>query len=207
MPQDLFPMSPGDAEEPGGSPLPPAAEETGPEDNRQEPSEQGLYVCLPAEQLTLSGFAQGGETDTMTPGPLLATVVHTVTGQDGAGLAGCSDDQLIGIISASQRMESNAEWTRLAAIAEFAARHPGASLEDEFAADELASELHLTPLQSSRSGIRQPGQASAWAVADGGRSWTGSRISCHPGRIGVTAPGGLGPAAAAGSRSSCSQSS
>jgi hypothetical protein len=150
MPQDLFPIPPGDAEEPGGSPLPPAAEGTGPGDDWPGPSEQGLYVCLPAEHLTLSGFAQGGETDTMAPGPLLATVVHTVTGQDGAGLAGCSDDQLMGIISASQRMESNAEWTRLAAIAEFAARHPGASLEDEFAADELASELHLTQLSAAQ---------------------------------------------------------
>ena len=144
------PISPGDAEEPGGSPLLPAAEGTGPTDDWQGPSEQGLYVCLPAEQLTLSGFAQGGETDTMAPGPLLATVVHAVAGQDGAGLAGCSDDQLMGIISASQRMESNAEWTRLAAIAEFTARHPGASLEDEFAADELAAELHLTPLSTAQ---------------------------------------------------------
>jgi hypothetical protein len=150
MPQDLFPISSGDAEEPGGSPLPPAAEGTGPGDDWQGPSEQGLYVCLPAEHLTLSGFAQGGEADTMAPGPLLATVVHTVTGQDGAGLAGCSDDQLMGIISASQRMESNAAWTRLAAIAEFAARHSGASLEDEFAADELADELHLTPLSAAQ---------------------------------------------------------
>jgi hypothetical protein len=32
----------------------------------------------------------------------------------------------------------------MAAVAEFAARHTGTSLEDEFAADELAAELHLT---------------------------------------------------------------
>jgi len=86
VPQDPFPSPKGDAEEPDGSGLPPAAEEPGPEDDREGPAEQGLYVCLPAEQLTLAGFAQGGETDTMAPGPLLATVVHTVTGQDGAGL-------------------------------------------------------------------------------------------------------------------------
>jgi Domain of unknown function (DUF222) len=149
MPQDPFPDRGPDAEEPGSSPLPPA-EGDGSDEDGEAPAEQGLYVCLPAEQLTLSGFAQGGQTDTMAPGPLLATVVHTVMGQDGAGLAGCSDDQLLGIISASQRMESNAEWTRLAAIAEFTARHPGASLEDEFAADELASELHLTPLSAAQ---------------------------------------------------------
>ena len=56
-----------------------------PEDARRESVQQGLYVCLPAEQLTLVGFAQGGEADTMAPGPLLAAVVHTVTGQDGSG--------------------------------------------------------------------------------------------------------------------------
>jgi hypothetical protein len=153
MPQDPFPDRGPDAEEPSSSPLPPAAEEDGPEgdwEDGEAPVEQGLYVCLPAGQLNLAGFAQGGEADTMTPGPLLATVVHTVTGQDGAGLAGCSDDQLMGIVSASQRMESNAAWTRMAAIAEFAARHPGASLEDEFAADELADELHMTPLSAAQ---------------------------------------------------------
>ena len=107
--------------------------------------EQGLYVCVPAEQLTLAGFAQGGEADTMSPGPLLATVVHTVTGQDGAGLAGCSDDQLMGIVSASRRMMARAEWTSMAAMAEYAARHPGTRPGDEFAPDELAYELHLTP--------------------------------------------------------------
>jgi hypothetical protein len=149
MPQDPFPILPGDAEEPSSSPLPPVAEGDGPDEDEEAAAQQGLYVCLPAEHLTLSGFAQGGETDTMAPGPLLATVVHTVTGRDGAGLAGCSDDQLMGIISASQRMASNAEWTRLAAIAEFTARHPGTSLEDEFAADELADELHLTPLSAA----------------------------------------------------------
>ena len=107
--------------------------------------EQGLFVCLPAEELTLAGFAQDGRADTMEPGPLLATVVHTVTGQDGAGLAGCSDDQLMGIISAARRMESRAAWTQMAAMKEFAARHAGSRPADEFAPEELAFELHLTP--------------------------------------------------------------
>ena len=69
MPQDPFPVPPGDAEEPDGSALP-AAEGTGPGDDR-EGMQQGLYVCLPPEQLTLAGFAQNGEADTMAPGPLL----------------------------------------------------------------------------------------------------------------------------------------
>src|SRR5580658_7703642 len=149
MPQDPFPLPPGDAEEPDGAALP-ATEGTGPGDD-PDGMGQGLYICAPAEQLTLAGFAQGGEADTMTPGPLLATVVHAVTGQDGTGqdgtgLAGCSDDQLAGILSAGKRMESWAAWIQMAAMREFAARYPGSRPEDEFAADELACELHLTPL-------------------------------------------------------------
>ncbi len=95
MPQHPFPDPGPDGEEPDRSPLPPAAGEDGPGLG------QGLYVCLPAGQVTLEGFAQGGQADTMAPGPLLAAVVDTVTGEDGAGLAGCSDDQLMGIISAA----------------------------------------------------------------------------------------------------------
>src|SRR5580700_1985145 len=93
----------------------------GPDDPDDDQSpEQGLYITLPAEHLTLSGFNQGGASDTMTPGPLLATVVHTVTGQDGSGLAGCSDDQLMGIISAAWRQQSRDAWTLMAAMAEYA---------------------------------------------------------------------------------------
>ncbi|MGH3202141.1 MAG: DUF222 domain-containing protein [Streptosporangiaceae bacterium] len=135
MPQDLFPDPGPDDAEPGGFPL--DADAPGPE--------QGLYVTLPAEHLTLTGFCQGGASDTMAPGALLATVVETVTGPDGAGLAGCSDDQLMGIISAARRLESRAAWTLMAAIGEFARRAgTAAGLDGEFAADELAYELHMS---------------------------------------------------------------
>jgi hypothetical protein len=110
-------------------------------------------VCLPPEQLTLAGFAQGGQADTMAPGPLLATVVHAVAGQDGAGLAGCSDDQLVGILSGARRMESYSAWLQMAAMREFAARRPSrrgpGGSPAEFAADELADELHLSALSAA----------------------------------------------------------
>ena len=144
MPQDLFSDPGPDGEEPGSSPVPPAAGETGPEDDWDGPAEQGLYVCLPAEEITLEGFAQGGQADTMTPGPLLAAIVDAVTGEDAKGLAGCSDDQLMGIISAARRQAARDEWTFMAAIAEYAARHDGSGPLDAFAADELAFALHLT---------------------------------------------------------------
>jgi len=148
MSRDPFPTLPGDAGEPDGWPLPVAGED-GPEDGWEGPAGQGLFVTLPAEQVSLPGFAQGGASDAMAPGPLLAAVVGAVTGEDGAGVAGLSDDQLMGIIAAARRLESRAAWTLLAAVAEFAARHRGASLEDQFAADELAAELHLTPLSAA----------------------------------------------------------
>jgi hypothetical protein len=148
LPEPLPDRGPDD--EPDGSSLP-GEEWDGPE--------QGLFVCLPAEELTLAGFAQDGRADTMEPGPLLATVVDAVTGDDAKGLADLSDDQLAGIISAAQRLESRVAWTRLAALAEFAARRPasrdkgiratgappvGPDGISVYAADEIARDLHLT---------------------------------------------------------------
>jgi Domain of unknown function (DUF222) len=148
MPQDLYPDPGPDGEEPARPPLPTAAEGDWPEDDGLG-LQQGLYLCLPAEQVTLAGFAQNGEADTMTPGSLLATIVDTVAGPDGAGLAGCSDDQLMGIISAARRNEARNAWIQLAAMGEYAARHAGSRPADEFAPDELAFELHLTPLSAA----------------------------------------------------------
>ncbi|MGD0246353.1 MAG: hypothetical protein ABSB59_39325 [Streptosporangiaceae bacterium] len=84
-------------EEPYGSGLP---------GNTDEGMPQGLYVTAPAEDLSLEGFAADGRADTMAPGPLLAMVLDTAAGPDGAGLAGLSDDQLIGFLSGARRMES-----------------------------------------------------------------------------------------------------
>jgi hypothetical protein len=143
--QDPFPDPEHDGEEPDRS-APPAAAGTGPEASHAgEGPVQGLFVCLPAEDLDVARFAQHGESDSMPPGPLLAEVVHALTGQDGGGLAALSDDQLMGIIAATRRLESRIAWTQLAAIGEFATRR-GSQQRDrtEFAADELACGLHLT---------------------------------------------------------------
>src|SRR5271170_1478169 len=140
MPQNPFPDPGPDDAEPDGRP-PVREDAPGPD--------QGLFITLPAEHLTLAGFNQGGASDTMAPGALLATVVDTVTGEDGSGLAGCSDDQLLGIISAARRMQSRSAWTEMAAVGEFA-RRAGTGVEGEFAADELAAELHMS--QQSAAG-------------------------------------------------------
>ncbi|MBV9203831.1 MAG: DUF222 domain-containing protein [Actinobacteria bacterium] len=146
MREDPFPGPGRDGDEPDGSqPLP--ADGTGlggsaigdgaPDEEGGAGPEQGLFVCLPAEELTLAGFCQDGR----APGPLLAAVVHAAVGADGAGLAGLSEDQLIGVISAARRIEARAAWTQLAAVAEFARRRPASHPAAAFAADELAAEF------------------------------------------------------------------
>jgi hypothetical protein len=121
-----------------------------PEHDLQGP-QQGLFVCLPAEELSLAGFAQNGQADTMAPGGLLATVLHTVIGEDGCGLPGLSDDQLIGVLSGAKRMESYTAWVQLAALRELARRRPAVEPGDtgragfsDFAGDELMAQFHLT---------------------------------------------------------------
>jgi Domain of unknown function (DUF222) len=144
--QDPFPDPEYDGEEPDRF-VPPAAAGTGPDaSDAGEGPVQGLFVCLPAEDLDVSRFAQHGESDSMPPGPLLAEVVHALAGPDGGGLAALSDDQLVGIIAATRRLESRVAWTQLAAVREFAARRRGqkAGPGGEFAADELACGLKLT---------------------------------------------------------------
>jgi hypothetical protein len=49
--------------------------------------------------------------------PLLAMMLGAVAGEDGEGLAGLSDDQLIGFLSGTRRMESRLAWARMAALA------------------------------------------------------------------------------------------
>jgi Domain of unknown function (DUF222) len=108
------------------------------------PAQQGLFACLPAGSLDAGQFAQAGPAGTRPPDPLLATIVDTVTGQDATGLGGLSDDQLAGVIAAGRRLESRDAWYVMAAVAEFAARHASEPCGTEFAADQLAYELHLT---------------------------------------------------------------
>jgi hypothetical protein len=123
-------------DEPAGSGLRGDAEEGTP---------QGLYVSLPAGELTLDGFAEDGRADTMAPGPLLAMVLGTVAGESGEGLSGLSDDQLIGFLSGTRRMESRMAWARMAALAEFASR----PRRQDFAADEIASAFGLSWLSAA----------------------------------------------------------
>ncbi len=124
-------------EEPDGSWVP-GAPAGG--DGDEEGLQQGLYVTLPAEEMTLEGFTQDGRTDTMAPGPLLETVLEAVAGPDGTGLAQLSDDQLLGFMSGVRRVESRMAWARMASMAEFASR----PRRKDFATDEIADAFGWT---------------------------------------------------------------
>ncbi len=65
------------------------------------------------------GFAAGGPLDAAVPGPVLATLAQEML--DG-GLAGVSDDELIGLLCAARRMTSWQAATELAVTAELDAR-------------------------------------------------------------------------------------
>jgi uncharacterized protein DUF222 len=127
------------------SPVPDEPPGSGLRGDAGEGIQQGLYVTLPAEELTLEGFAEDGRADTMAPGPLLAMVLGAVAGEGGEGLAGLSDDQLIGFLSGTRRMESQMAWAKMAALAEFASR----PRRQDFAADEIASAFRLTWLSAA----------------------------------------------------------
>jgi hypothetical protein len=126
-------------DEPQGSGLP------GDDWDAGEGIPQGLYVTAPAGDLSLEGFAADGRADTMAPGPLLAMVLDTAAGENGAGLAALSDDQLIGNLSGTRRMASRLAWAQMAALAEFASR----PRRQDFAVDEIAAAFHLNWLSAA----------------------------------------------------------
>ena len=139
MPQDPFP-EPDDGEEPDGF-VPP--------EDQDGPGPEGLFLCLPAEEFDPDRFAQSGPSPDLPPGALTATLMDLIggpggSGRGGSGLAGLSDNQLVGFVAAARRMESWVTWHSMAAVQEFGRRAKARGPAGEFAADELADELHLT---------------------------------------------------------------
>jgi hypothetical protein len=100
-----------------------------------------------------SGFESGGALDTCAPSGALAGLVDAAV-RDGR-LAGLSDDELIGVLRACQRVESWISANLLTAIAELARRRPAEQTApaapgkfpeqiSEFVSDEVAAALTLT---------------------------------------------------------------
>ncbi len=139
MPQDPFPDPDEDnGQEPDGSAGSVPSEDEG------GPGQQGLFLCLPSEEFDPDRFAQCGPASDLPPGAMTATLMELVGGPGGSGVAGLSDNQLMGFVSAGLRMESWGAWFAMTSIGEFARRAKARGPAGEFAADELADELHLT---------------------------------------------------------------
>src|SRR6202167_3087207 len=124
---------------------------------------------MTAEDISQAGCGEDGTARQLIPGPVLATLVHAAT-TDEKILATLSDDDLAGVITAVRLIASFAAWAEMTAIREFATRPdprrpaarsggrgvvgrdpsaavaglPGHPKIREFAADELAPDLHLT---------------------------------------------------------------
>ena len=97
------------------------------------------------------GFAEGGVLDVLAPGVALAGCAEDAH----AGLAGLTDDELVGVLRAWARQESWVQARKLAAVAELARRRPADRTPpaspghfpvvlSEFTVDEVALALTLT---------------------------------------------------------------
>src|SRR3984957_12964084 len=136
----------------GGSDGPPP--DDGWDEGPPEEPAQGLYICLPAEQGDLSGFADGTAEQPIAPGPLLAEVVTAVTGGDRAGLAQVSEDCLFSVLTAGRRMASWGTWLELAAMHELAVRHP--ATQDRTSRPKRAAGTPGAPAQDQPAATDQP---------------------------------------------------
>src|SRR6202453_5286269 len=112
---------------------------------RQDPSETETETETetgagrPAEGA--AGFADGGAADVMAPGPVLAGLVASVTSPDGSVLGTLTDQEVLGVLGAVQRLAAWAAWGELVTLAEFTRRRPDAmagSAGARVAAEEAA---------------------------------------------------------------------
>jgi hypothetical protein len=122
-PQDHSPVD-GSGTGGGGPAWPPAVPDDEPPPDEPEEPEQGLFVCLPAENMELARFGGDDEHPPMAPGPLLAMVAAAVAGGDGAGLAEVPEEMLFAMICGGRRMSSWGTWLEFSAMRELALRHP-----------------------------------------------------------------------------------
>lgn len=115
----------------------------GPEQDGEE------HSFSPMRPEAAAGFAEGGTADVMAPGPELAGLITTVTGADGAVLSMLTDQEVLGVLGAVQRMAAWAAWGELITLAEFTRRRPAAD--------------------SGSVGARATAEEAAWKT---GESWT-----------------------------------
>ena len=122
---------------------------------RRGPGMPGSAQTFPGEYTSrASGFASGKPLDVAPGGPVLAQFADDAAGE-GDRYPGASDDELLGVICALDRVEANASARKHAAVAELLRRRPapGARVDgasglpeewDEFASRELGAALALS---------------------------------------------------------------
>jgi hypothetical protein len=109
--------------------------------------------------LSAEAFVQGGAADGMVPGALLAALAEGVL--DPAVLPVVSDNALLGVVGASQRLMSRAAAMTQRAVAEYARRnrridpkHSSPAGFREFSPDDLAPELFVNTTQAEAAMLR-----------------------------------------------------
>src|ERR1700678_3904563 len=108
----------------------------GPSGTGQGPARAG--AGRPAEA---AGFADGGTADVLAPGAVLAGLVAAVTGPGGSVLGTLTDEEVLGVLGAVQRLAAWVAWGELVTLAEFTRRRPDAmagSAGARVAAEEAA---------------------------------------------------------------------
>ncbi len=70
-----------------------------------------------------AGFGQGQPLDALAPSTILSGLADEASGE-GRGFTGVSDDELMGLIGARQRLAGRQQWELLTAVAEFVRRRP-----------------------------------------------------------------------------------
>ena len=107
------------------------------------------------------GFAAGNELDVMLPGVTLAGFAEDVAGPDGR-CASASDDELVGVLRAWDRLESWTAARKLAVVAELIRRRPAPGCSPEgpaampagwgkFCGDELAAATATAKLAADQT--------------------------------------------------------
>ena len=101
-----------------------------------------------------AGFGQGCPLDALAPSTVLSGLADEASGEDRA-FTDVTDDELMGLIGARQRLAARQQWELLTGVAEFARRRPDPgsarvaggmpAVWGEHAGAELAAQLHLTP--------------------------------------------------------------
>ena len=125
----------------------------------------------PVRPAVAAGFAEGGAADVLAPGAELAGLVTAAIGTDGSVLGTLTDQEVLGVLGAVQKMAAWAAWGELVTLAEFASRRPGAC-PDAATGPDSATSTDTGTRTGPRIGTvaaRAAAEEAAWKT---GEQWT-----------------------------------